>query len=135
MKTSKVVFIITAILLLTNCEDFLDIRPEGTVPITGIDYTRPENTYLSVSAAYARMRSFSAHAFPYVGAFEIASDNADKGSSPEDNPPMKEIDDLTFQSTNSIINDLWIAYFDIVSGANFAIHQMPLFEKIGRAHV
>lgn len=129
MKTSKVVFIITAILLLTNCEDFLDIRPEGTVPITGIDYTRPENTYLSVSAAYARMRSFSAHAFPYVGAFEIASDNADKGSSPEDNPPMKEIDDLTFQSTNSIINDLWIAYFDIVSGANFAIHQMPLFEN------
>jgi starch-binding outer membrane protein, SusD/RagB family len=129
MKTYKTIFLLISILLLSNCQDFLDIRPEGTLPTTGMDYSKAENTFLSVSAAYAKMRNFSAHAFPYVGAFEIASDNADKGSAPEDNPPMKEIDDLTYQAINNLINDLWGAWFDIVSGANFAVHQMPHFEE------
>jgi starch-binding outer membrane protein, SusD/RagB family len=129
MKTYKTLFFITLLMILASCQDFLDIRPEGTIPTTGMDYTKAENIFLPVSASYAKMRNFSAHAFPYIGAFEIASDNADKGSAPEDNPPMKEIDDLTYEATNGLINDLWSAYFDIVSGANFAIHQMPLFEE------
>jgi starch-binding outer membrane protein, SusD/RagB family len=49
-------------------------------------------------------RQFGAHVFPYIGAFEIASDNADKGSSPEDNPPMIEIDNLTYESNNVHLN-------------------------------
>ena len=129
MKHFKYFILAAFLLLLTNCEDFLDIRPEGTIPTTGIDYSKAENIFLPVSASYAKLRSYGAHVFPYIGAFEIASDNADKGSSPEDNPQMKEIDDLNYQSTNGLINDLWIGYFDIVSGANYAIHQMPLFEE------
>ena len=115
------------LLFLTNCEDFLDIRPEAIIPSVGIDYTKSENIFLPVSASYANLRNYGAHVFPYIGAFEIASDNADKGSTPEDNPPMMEIDNLDYQSDNGLINDLWIAYYDIVSGANYAIHQMPLF--------
>lgn len=115
-------------MLLTCCEDFLEIRPEATIPTTGIDYTKSENIFLSVSASYASLRSYGAHVFPYIGAFEIASDNADKGSTPEDNPPMLELDNLTYAADNGLINDLWVAYYDIVSGANYSIHQMPLFE-------
>jgi hypothetical protein len=103
------------------------MRPEGTIPSAGVDYSKSENIFLSVSASYAKLRNYGAHVFPYIGAFEITSDNADKGSSPEDNPPMKEMDNLTYQSNNGLVNDLWISYFDIVSGANYAIHQMPLF--------
>lgn len=129
MKKLKIIFVLLSILTLTNCEDFLDLRPEATLPTTGIDYTKSENTFLSVSASYAKLRSWGAHVFPYIGAFEIASDNADKGSTPEDNPTMLELDNLNWQTNNSLINDLWISYFDIVSGANYAIHQMPLFEN------
>lgn len=128
MKKSHILLFISIAFLLPNCEDFLDQRPEGTIPTTGIDYTKSENIFMPVSAAYAQLRSYRAHVFPYIGAFEIASDNADKGSTPEDNPPMKEIDDLKYQSNNGLINDLWVGYFDIVSSANYAIHQMPRFE-------
>jgi hypothetical protein len=128
MKRIYIAFFITSIFALSACEDFLDQRPEGTIPTTGIDYTKSENIFLPISAAYAQLRSYRAHVFPYIGAFEIASDNADKGSSPEDNPTMKEIDELDYQSSNSLINDLWVGYFDIVSSANYAIHQMPLFQ-------
>jgi len=115
-------------LLLTACTDFLDLRPEGTLPIAGIDFTKAENIFLSVSAAYASMRSFDAHAFAYIGAFEVTSDNAYKGSTPGDNPSMAEFDNFTYSATNPLINSLWTGFFDIVSAANFAIHQMPLFE-------
>jgi hypothetical protein len=128
MKPLIVVLIITGAILFSNCEDDLDLRPEGTVPTTGIDYTKTENIFLSVSAAYASLRHYRAHAFPYVGAFEIASDNADKGSSPEDNPTMLEFDNHTYESDNPLINELWVGYNDIMSSANYAIHQMPLFE-------
>jgi starch-binding outer membrane protein, SusD/RagB family len=128
MKRFHLISTLFILLLLTNCEDFLDLRSEATIPSTGMDYTKAENTFLPVSAAYAKLRSWGAHVFPYIGAFEVTSDNADKGSSPEDNPPMKELDDLTYTSTNGLVNDLWSSYFDIVSGANHAIHQMPLFE-------
>ena len=128
-KRTHLAAILTGILLLAGCEDFLEIRPEGTIPTTGIDYTKSENIFLPISASYASLRSYGAHVFPYIGAFEIASDNADKGSTPEDNPPMLELDNLTYEADNGLINDLWTAYYDIVSGANFAIHQMPLFEE------
>lgn len=126
MKRASGISFLLAVFLL-SCEDFLDIRPEASVPSIGLDYTKTENIFLPVSASYAKLRNYGAHVFPYIGAFEIASDNADKGSTPEDNPPMKEIDDLTFTSSNGLLNDLWTGYFDIVSGANHAIHQMPLF--------
>ena len=122
-----ITLIIFIVFILNGCEDFLDIRPEASIPTTGIDYSKAENIFLPVSATYAKLRLSGAHAFPYIGAFEIASDNADKGSTPEDNPPMKEIDDFDYESTNGLINELWVSYFEIISASNYAIHQMPLF--------
>jgi len=95
MKRLYTFFILILILTAVSCEEFLEIRPEGTLPTTGIDYSKSENVFLSVSASYAKLRNYGAHVFPYIGAFEIASDNADKGSSPEDNPTMLELDNLT----------------------------------------
>jgi starch-binding outer membrane protein, SusD/RagB family len=123
----KIFISLLIVTLLASCEKFLDIRPEASVPSIGLDYSKSENIFLPVSAAYAKLRNYGAHVFPYIGAFEIASDNADKGSTPEDNPPMRELDNLTYTSNNGLLNDLWTGYFDIVSGANHAIHQMPLF--------
>jgi len=129
MNNKILLIAIISISLLSSCKDFLDIRQEATVPSLGMDYTKPENIFLPVSNAYAKMRSNSAHAFPYIGAFEITSDNADKGSTPEDNPPMMALDNFTYDAANPLINELWTGYFDIVSAANNALYQMPLFEK------
>lgn len=124
---TKITSACIVIILLISCEDFLDTRPEGTIPTSGLDYSKSENIFLPISAAYASLRNNSAHSFPYIGAFEITSDNADKGSTPEDNPPMLELDNFGYTPTNGLIRDLWVAYYDIVSAANYAIHQMPLF--------
>ena len=124
-----IIKIIIPVLLVASCSGFLDIRPEGTTPAEGIDYSKSENIFKPVSAAYASMRSGNVHAFPYICAFEITSDNADKGSSPEDNPTALALDKFTYDASNSIINDLWVGYYDVVSAANNAIGQMPLFRN------
>lgn len=122
-----IAYIMMAVLMLVSCADFLNIRPEGTTPVAGTDYTKSENIFKPVSAAYASLRSGNVHDFPYICAFEIASDNADKGSSPEDNPVAQSIDDFSLTADNYIIGNLWSGYFDVVSAANNAIGQMDLF--------
>lgn len=126
---NKILLSMLSVIMLTACSDFLDIRPEDTVTSAGMDYTKSENIFKPVSAAYASLRSGSVHAFSYIGAFEITSDNADKGSSAGDNPTMNEFDIFTYQSNNTLVSDLWTGYFDVVSSANNAIIQMPKFEN------
>jgi len=130
MKQLQIIItVIFCIATVSGCKDFLDIRQETTVPSTGLDYTKPENIFLPVSNAYAKMRTNTTHSFSYIGAFEITSDNADKGSTPEDNPPMLQLDNFTYDASNTLIGELWQGYFDIVSAANNALYQMPLFEE------
>lgn len=124
MKTILTLFTLSVLLL--GCNDFLDIRPEATVPSAGLDYTKEENIFLPVSAAYASLRGV--HSFAYIGVFEIVSDDADKGSSDTDGPEQKELDNFTYQPTNGLINGVWTGFYNVSSAANYAIHTMPLFE-------
>jgi starch-binding outer membrane protein, SusD/RagB family len=127
MKTNIHYFLL-GMLLLTGCDDFLDIRPEATLSSEGIDHTKAENIFLPVSAAYASLRSGNVHAFPFICALEITSDDADKGSTPADNPEARQFDEFTYANDNSLINSIWEGNFDVVSAANNAIQEMPLFE-------
>jgi hypothetical protein len=133
MKYLRLTLIVaTSAFLLFACDSFLDIRQEASVPSTGMDYTKVENIFLPISNAYAKMRTNPTHGFAYIGAFEITSDNADKGSTPEDNPTMAQLDNFTYESSNTLLDELWTGYFDIVSAANNALFQMPLFEEAMR---
>ena len=125
----KYIYLLSAVILVASCSEFLGIRPAGSIPAEGIDYSNSENIFKPVSAAYASMRSGNVHSFPYICAFEITSDNADKGSSPEDNPTALAFDKFTLDASNSIVNDLWTGYYDVVSAANNAISQMSLFRN------
>ena len=123
----KFLAIISSVLMLSACADFLGIEPEGTTPATGLDYSKVENIFKPVSAAYASMRTYGTHDVPYFTMFEITSDNADKGSTPEDAAPQKEMDEFTYTSTSSIVGNLWDDYYNVVSAANNAIYQMSQF--------
>ena len=79
-----------AVLLSAASCDFLDIRTEATLPSTGIDYSKSENMFMPVSAAYAQMRA--GHGFNYLCLAEIPSDDADKGSESSDSATAIEMD-------------------------------------------
>ncbi|MDR3297631.1 MAG: RagB/SusD family nutrient uptake outer membrane protein [Prevotellaceae bacterium] len=125
----KIPYILIFALTLCGCEDFLDARPEATTDVQGTDYTKSENIFLPVSAAYASLRSNNMHGFSYIGMFEIVGDDADKGSTASDNPPMADVDNFAVTPTNTLLNDFWVGCYDAVSAANFAVGEMPKFEE------
>ncbi len=124
----NIIFIFSICLLLTSCEKFLNTRPEGTLPVEGIDYSKSDNIFLPVSAAYASMRTNNAYGLGYLACFEIAADDADKGSTASDSPTIAEFDDWTFNQNNDHLNSLWLGYYSIVDAANFAVDEMPKYE-------
>lgn len=123
----RVLYILSIALLCASCSDFLNIRPEGTTTAISLDHTKAENIFKPVSAAYAELRSYGSHSFPYIGCLEVTSDNADKGSTPEDGASMKQLDEFKYDSANELITAQWEAYYNIVSAANNALSQMEMF--------
>jgi len=126
----KFIAIISSVLMLSACADFLGIVPEGTTPATGLDYTKTENIFKPVSAAYASMRTYGSHGVPYFTMFEITSDNADKGSTATDGPELENLEKFQHSLTNSLLNNFWVDYYNIISAANNAVFQMSEFRKV-----
>ncbi|MEG2947460.1 MAG: RagB/SusD family nutrient uptake outer membrane protein, partial [Bacteroidales bacterium] len=114
-------------LLSFSCNDYLDIPTENSSPVIGIDYSNADNLFLPLSAAYASMRNNDAFAMPYYSMFEVASDNADKGSDSWDAPAILDIDSIRFDPGNYLFNNIWVASFNIVSASNYAIESMDKF--------
>ena len=99
------------------------------MPTSGMDYTKVENIFQPVSAAYASMRLSEGRAFNYVSVMGVPSDDDDKGSTVTDGIETKEIDDFSFTPTNGHIDAMWVHFYDIVSSANYAIESMTKFEE------
>lgn len=126
---ARIIFIAATALAVVSCSKFLDIRMEATMPSAGIDYSKTDNIFLPVSAAYASMRLSEGRAQNYVGVMEIVSDDADKGSSESDGPTVAQLDNFTYGPDNVHVEQMWNYYYDISSAANYAIESMDLFAE------
>ena len=127
MKARVILF--AAALAAVSCSGFLDIRQEATMPSAGMDYSKTDNIFLPVSAAYASMRLSEGWAQNYVGVMEIVSDDADKGSTEADGPTVGQLDNFTYGPDNNNIEAMWNYYYNISSAANYAIESMDLFQN------
>lgn len=124
---SRIILTACAAIVCASCSSFLNIRPEGTTTSLSLDHSKPENVFKPISAAYAQTRSYDTSSFPYIGCLEITSDNADKGSTPEDGATTRVLDEFTFDAANELISAQWTGYYNMSSAANNAIEQMGLF--------
>ena len=125
----KIIYILIPVLLV-SCQNFLDIRTEATMPTSGMDFSKSENIFMPVSAAYAAMRlGDEGIALNYMGVLEIVSDDTDKGSTETDGPAILELDKFNYGPSNTGINAVWEHFYNISSAANYAIEAMADFEK------
>ena len=129
MKVKYSVVILLLVLATSACSDFLNLRTEATMPSAGLDYSKTENIFLPVSAAYASMRLAEGEAQNYIAVLEVASDDADKGSSANDGATVKEFDEFTYGPENEHIGYIWSYFYNIVSAANYAVESMDKFQE------
>lgn len=100
------------------------------MPTSGMDYTKVENIFQPVSAAYASMRLGEGEAQSYVSVLSVAEDDTDAGSDPQDAAAVTEaFDKFGCLPTNTHVNNMWIYFYDIASSANYAIESMDKFAE------
>lgn len=129
-KIYQIGIIVTAtvtMLLLTTCKKQLDIDPQGVTAETDL-INDPDAATNLVTGVYNVL---------WIGGFEpdinslqytvmtnIASDDSDKGSAPDDYPDALQIDNLQTTPANSIINNIWSGYYQGIARANQALVRL-----------
>jgi hypothetical protein len=118
-----------AVLLLVvftwSCsEDFLERKPKGSLTYDTF-FDNEEHAIQATNAIYAHFRSWEMCAFSWIGLTDIISDDADKGSTPNDAPYMIDVDEFTFDGTNAAVTGAWQGHYHTIFRANLAIDNIP----------
>ena len=122
----KMLLTLTLLLLAaTACrKDFLDRKPLGDATYDTF-FENAEQATFAVNAVYNQFRQWDCISFPWISLTDIVSDDADKGSTPTDALYVLEIDNFTFDATNSNFSGAWRGYYNVIARANLAIQKIP----------
>jgi starch-binding outer membrane protein, SusD/RagB family len=125
MNKQIITFLIAMLLsvaILPGCKKtFLEVPPQGqlTEEQALVD---PEAANKLVGGVYNSLYAQGTVGIRMVILGNIASDDADKGSTPDDNGfDSKDIDNFTFTPNNSNFNDVWKAHYIGITRANKAL--------------
>jgi hypothetical protein len=114
--------VITVTLAIPSCKkSFLDVPPQGqlTEEQALIDPAAADNL---VTGVYNTLYSQGTVGLRWAVVNQIASDDADKGSTPGENGfGVKDIDEFTFTASNENFNELWKSHYLAISRANKAL--------------
>ena len=115
----------SAVILLAACsEEFLDKKP--LVNQTAETYFQTEaHAVQATNATYNLLRNWQVHVFSYIGMTDIVSDDADKGSTPDDATFLRELDEFTYDASNNGPSTVWEGYYNGIYRANLAIQRIP----------
>lgn len=125
---NKNIFIASSLALasvVAGCsKDFLEVEPQGQITEV-LALTDPEAATKLVGGVYNSLYlgGFGSTTVGFLWALtnDVASDDADKGSTPGDFSPLGEIDNFTSTPNNFIFNNIWSGHYSGIVAANKAI--------------
>ena len=112
---------------LAGCDDFLSTEPRGQLT-TAQYFTTQQHAVEATNATYSHLRDWSVHVFSWIGMTDIASDDANKGSTPADAADQLAMDDLAWDAGNGNFSTTWNGYYQGIYRANQAITNIPDIE-------
>ncbi|MDN3583627.1 RagB/SusD family nutrient uptake outer membrane protein [Mucilaginibacter flavus] len=123
-------FVTAAIILsgtLHACKNYLDVKPQGQITQDQIasDPNQAKNLVIGIyNVFYIGGFDPDIDSFQFVIMTDIASDDADKGSSPDDYGDAKQIDNLQTSASNGVVNNVWTGYYQGVARCNQALDKL-----------
>ena len=113
------------IIFVAGCsQDFLERKPKGQLTFDTFFETSDQAVW-ATNAVYQNFRSWQMCAFPWIGITDIISDDSDKGSSPNDALYVLDLDEFTFDATNTAFQQAWEGHYQTIFRANLAINNIP----------
>ncbi|MGY3212390.1 RagB/SusD family nutrient uptake outer membrane protein [Mucilaginibacter sp. HD30] len=129
MKTLKLITLL-AILLIPNysCKKYLEVDPQAQITEAAIisDPNVATNLVTGIYNIFFAGDAFGndLRGFQFIVLGDIASDDADKGSTPGDYGDAQTIDNLQPNANNAVVNNIWKGYYQAIARANQALAQL-----------
>lgn len=117
---------LVVLFLAVSCQQsFLDVPVQGQAT-TATDPNLAVNLVTGVYNSLFNGEAFGGaggdiHGISFIAATNIISDDADKGSTPGDQPNLGDIDNFNVTPTNNFVAALWNGYYSGISRANQAL--------------
>ncbi|MFD1468521.1 RagB/SusD family nutrient uptake outer membrane protein [Hymenobacter caeli] len=128
-RRAGVAALAVSLAVASGCKQFLDVAPQGQLSEDAIkaDPAAAQKLVDGVyNALYLGGFGPDVSGFQYIILTDIASDDADKGSTPSDYTDALNIDNFTATSSNGNVNNSWNGFFQAVARANQALDKIPL---------
>lgn len=119
------VALVSTALFTSSCKkSFLDVPPQGQQPAVQFWKTQDDATK-GVNAIYGNLRTWGNVAFPALVIESVASDEADKGSTPTDATFWNLYDNFTVTSTEGSLQGFWDAQYQNINLCNQVLDNVP----------
>ncbi|MFZ1271517.1 MAG: RagB/SusD family nutrient uptake outer membrane protein [Bacteroidales bacterium] len=126
MKTKITIslLIVASLVITTGCEDFLQKDPQGELTQEAFPVTASD-ALLATNAVYVSIRTWAYHSGGYP-ILDIMSDDAQKGSNPNDQlPTVGPYETFTHTTTQDGLDRWWSALYEGIKRANVVIEKVP----------
>jgi len=120
------ILVVTVLVVLTGCKKFLQVDPQGRESkVSALTDTAAPNQVLTgaYNSLYFGGFDKTTVGFEWVVMTDIASDDADKGSTPSDfaTNGAGDIDDFTVNPNNGVVLNVWQGHYVGIARCNQAI--------------
>lgn len=123
--TIKTGCLATAFFLLAGCsKSFLEVPPQGKETGTSF-WTSATDAQSAVNAIYANLRGWNMVAFAPIALESMGSDEAEKGSAPNDATFMNQYDAFTVTSTEGQLGGFWTGHYQEINLCNQVLDNVP----------
>lgn len=126
-KIIKILFIISATIISSGCNDFLDLKPEGNQGTTGTFYRNTKDIEYALTAAYANLQSKAMYRDYMVLMTDVRSDDLGSFANSGGNAGREyHIKIFTAQSDNQIFREVWAKTYETIYRCNKIIHYIDV---------
>jgi hypothetical protein len=127
IKSLSVALLSTALLASSCKKSFLDVDPQGQQPSAEF-WKSADDATKAVNAIYANLRKWENVAFPALVIESVGSDEADKGSTPNDATFWNLYDTYTVTSTEGSLQSFWTGQYQNINLTNQVLTNIPAIE-------
>jgi hypothetical protein len=124
-------FVLSAYFVTGCSSDYLDVDQTESISTKDIQlFNNNEGATTFVTSIYSKFLEWDMTSFSWIGLSSIASDDADKGSSPGDTGSDKDVmDALTYNPSSPSTSEIFAANYAGINRCNQALNIIPQLDK------
>ncbi len=132
MKKIYISMFVLSAYFFTGCSnDYLDVDQTESISTSDLElFNNDAGAATFVTAIYSKFLDWNMTSFSWIGLSSIASDDADKGSSPGDTGSDKDVmDALTYNASSPSTSEIFAANYEGINRCNQALSIIPQLDK------